>query len=134
LKFKIHKSQEFVIGGYKPEVASFQSILLGYYEGKDLVFCGKCRQGFNPVGRRRLLEIMRPLLAESCPFSNLPSSRKSHFGEGITADEMKELCWLKPKLVAQVSFTEWTNYGLLRHATFEGLRDDKQPREVVREL
>src|ERR1041385_6347059 len=47
---------------------------------------------------------------------------------------MKEICWLKPKLVAQVSFTEWTNYGLLRHATFEGLRDDKQPREVVREL
>ena len=47
---------------------------------------------------------------------------------------MKELCWLKPKLVAQISFTEWTNYGLLRHATFEGLRDDKEPRSVVREV
>jgi bifunctional non-homologous end joining protein LigD len=64
----------------------------------------------------------------------LPSSRRSHFGEGITAEEMKELCWLKSKLIAQVSFTEWTDYGLLRHATFHGLRDDKEPRAIVREL
>jgi bifunctional non-homologous end joining protein LigD len=63
----------------------------------------------------------------------LPTSRKSHFGEGITEEEMMELCWLKPKLVAQISFTEWTNYGLLRHATFEGLREDKSPRGIVRE-
>jgi bifunctional non-homologous end joining protein LigD len=53
-------------------------------------------------------------------------------GEGITAEEMKHLCWLKPKLVAQISFTEWTNYGLLRHATFEGLRDDKEPQTFIR--
>jgi bifunctional non-homologous end joining protein LigD len=77
---------------------------------------------------------MRPLLTEKCPFANLPTSKKSHFGEGITQEEMTELCWLKPKLVAQISFTEWTNYGLLRHATFEGLRDDKDPREVRREI
>jgi bifunctional non-homologous end joining protein LigD len=134
LKFKINKSQEFVIGGYKPDAGSFQSVLLGYYDARKLIFCGKCRQGFNPPMRRRLLEQMRPLLIDRCPFSNLPSSRKSHFGEGITAEEMKELCWLKPKLVAQVSFAEWTNYGLLRHATFEGLRDDKDPRAIVREL
>ena len=79
------------------------------------------------------MEEMRPHLVNKCPFANLPSSRKSHFGEGITIDEMAELCWLKPNLVAQVSFTEWTNYGLLRHATFEGLRDDKEPREIIRE-
>jgi bifunctional non-homologous end joining protein LigD len=134
LKFKIDKSQEFVIGGYKPDAGSFQSILPGYYEGKKLIFAGKVRQGFNPAMRRRLLESMRPLLTTKCPFDNLPSSRKRHFGEGITAEEMKELCWLKPKLVAQISFTEWTNYGLLRHATFKGLRDDKEPRSIVREL
>jgi bifunctional non-homologous end joining protein LigD len=133
LKFKIDKAQEFVIGGYKPDAGSFQSILPGYYQGEKLLFAGKVRQGFNPASRRRLLELMRPLLTKKCPFHNLPSSRKSHFGEGITADEMKELCWLKPKLVAQVSFTEWTNYGLLRHATFRGLREDKDAREVIRE-
>ncbi|HVF70943.1 MAG TPA: non-homologous end-joining DNA ligase [Chthoniobacterales bacterium] len=134
LKLKLNKSQEFVIGGYKPDAGSFQSILVGYYEGKDLVFAGKVRQGFNPAGRARLLKEMKPFPMTRCPFSNLPTSRKSHFGEGITEDEMAELCWLKPKLVAQVSFTEWTTYGLLRHATFEGLRDDKAPGEIVREI
>jgi bifunctional non-homologous end joining protein LigD len=77
---------------------------------------------------------MRPCLTSKCPFANLPGSRTSHFGEGITTEEMKELWWLKPKLVAQISFTEWTNYGLLRHAAFEGLRDDKEPPSVVREV
>jgi bifunctional non-homologous end joining protein LigD len=133
LKFKLNKGQEFVIGGYKPDAGSFQSILVGYYDAKKLIFAGKVRQGFNPVGRARLLKELKPFLADECPFANLPTSRKSHFGEGITIDEMSELCWLKPKLVAQVSFTEWTNYGLLRHATFEGLREDKTPREVIRE-
>ncbi len=133
VKFKLNKGQEFVIGGYKPEGGSFQSILVGYYEKGDLIFAGKVRQGFNSGIRATLLKSIRPYLTTKCPFSNLPSSRKSHFGEGITADEMSALCWLKPKLVAQVSFTEWTNYGLLRHATFEGLRDDKTPKAVVRE-
>ena len=77
---------------------------------------------------------MRPCLTSKCPFANLPGSRTRHFGEGITTEEMKELCWLKPKLVAQISFIEWTNYCLLRHATFEGLRDDKEPLSVVREV
>ena len=133
LKLKIDKAQEFVVGGYKPDAGSFQSILVGYYEAKKLIFAGKVRQGFNPPARRRLLDAMRPLLITRCPFTNLPTSRNSHFGEGITMDEMEDLCWLKPRLVAQVGFTEWTNYGLLRHATFRGLRDDKQSRAVVRE-
>jgi bifunctional non-homologous end joining protein LigD len=76
---------------------------------------------------------MRPCLTSKCPFANLSSSRTSHFGEGIPTEEMEQLCWLKPKLVAQISFTEWTNYGLLGHATFEGLRDDKGPHSVIRE-
>ena len=134
LKFKTNKAQEFVIGGYKPDAGSFQSILVGYYDGEKLIFAGKVRQGFNPAGRAKLYKVMQRFVTNECPFHNLPSSRKSHFGEGITADEMKGLYWLKPKLVAQVSFTEWTNYGLLRHATFEGLRDDKEPRAIVREL
>jgi bifunctional non-homologous end joining protein LigD len=134
LKFKLNKAQEFVIGGYKPDVGSFQSILVGYHDAKSLIFAGKVRQGFNPHGRAKLLKTMGPLLIKKCPFANLPSSRKSHFGEGITGDEMLKLCWLKPKLVAQVSFTEWTDYGLLRHATFQGLRDDKEARAVVREI
>ena len=134
VKFRVNKAQEFVVGGYKPDAGSFQSILIGYYEAKELIFAGKVRQGFNPASRAKLFKAMQQFVVNECPFQNLPSSRKSLFGEGITADEMRQLCWLKPKLVAQISFAEWTNYGLLRHATFEGLRDDKEPRAIVREL
>jgi bifunctional non-homologous end joining protein LigD len=133
LKLKLEQSQEFVIGGYNPDSGSFQSILVGYYERDKLMFAGKVRQGFNPALRSTLLNKLKPLLTSRCPFHNLPTSKKSHFGEGITADDMNKLRWLKPKLVAQVRFTEWTSYGLLRHATFAGLRDDKEPAEVTRE-
>jgi bifunctional non-homologous end joining protein LigD len=132
-KLKLGHTQEFVIGGYNPDGSSFQSLLVGYYEGAKLMFAGKVRQGFNPTSRRKLFETLSPLAATKCPFANLPSSKKSHFGEGVTAEDMKKLRWLKPQLVAQVQFAEWTNYGLLRHATFLGLRDDKQPREVTRD-
>jgi bifunctional non-homologous end joining protein LigD len=97
-----------------------------------LIFAGKVRQGFNPTSRRKLFETLAPLVTAKCPFANLPSSKKSHFGEGVTAEDMKKLRWLKPKLVTQVQFAEWTTYGLLRHATFLGLRDDKAPGEVAR--
>jgi bifunctional non-homologous end joining protein LigD len=76
---------------------------------------------------------MTPLVTSRCPFSNLPSSRSSHWGEGITADEMTTLRWVKPALVVEVSFAEWTRDGSLRHAAFVGLRDDKLSRDVTRE-
>jgi bifunctional non-homologous end joining protein LigD len=133
LKLRLGHSQEFVIGGYNPDADTFQSLLVGYYKGGKLMFAGKVRQGFSPAGRRKLFQILAPFATDRCPFANLPSSKRSHFGEGVTADDMKKLRWLKPKLVAQVRFAEWTNYGLLRHATYLGLRDDKKPREVHRE-
>jgi bifunctional non-homologous end joining protein LigD len=133
LKLKLEQSQECVIGGYHPASGSFQSILAGFYEVGKLMFAGKVRQGFNPASRAALLAKMKPLLTSRCPFRDLPTSKKSHFGEGITADDMKKLRWLKPRLVAQVRFTEWTSYGLLRHATFGGLRDDKESSEVTRD-
>jgi bifunctional non-homologous end joining protein LigD len=132
LKLKLEQSQEFVIAGYNPNAGSFQSILAGYYERDKLMFAGKVRQGFNPASRAALFNKMKRLVTARCPFCNLPTSKKSHFGEGITADDMKKLRWLKPQLVAEVRFTEWTSYGLLRHATFAGLRDDKEPAEVTR--
>ena len=133
LKLKLGHVQEFVIGGYNPDGDTFQSLLVGYYEGAKLMFAGKVRQGFNPISRRKLFDVLTRLTSPRCPFANLPSSKKSHFGEGVTAEDMKKLKWLKPRLVAQVQFAEWTSYGLLRHATYLGLRDDKAPRDVKRE-
>lgn len=73
-----------------------------------------------------------PHLAK-CPFVNLPNSKRGRWNEGITAEHMGELRWLKPKLVAQIAFTEWTRHGSLRHSKFVAVREDKDPKEVLRE-
>jgi len=107
--------------------------LVGYYDGRTLICAGKVRNGFTPALRADLSDRMRPLETRRCPFANLPSSRSSHWGEGITAEEMSVIHWLKPTLVAEVSFAEWTRDGSLRHAAFIALRDDKPARDVHRE-
>jgi bifunctional non-homologous end joining protein LigD len=133
MKVRFAKHQELVIGGFKPNATSFDSLLVGYYEGRTLLCAGKVRNGFTPHIRGEVYERLRPLVTPKCPFANLPTSRTSHWGEGITAEEMTVLRWVKPLLVAEISFVEWTRDGSLRHAAFLGLRDDKPPRQVRRE-
>jgi bifunctional non-homologous end joining protein LigD len=133
IKVRFAQRQELVIGGYKPTAAAFDSLLVGYYEGRKLTCAGKVRNGFTPALRAQLFDAMRPLETRRCPFANLPSSKSSHWGEGITLEEMEAIHWVKPALVAEVSFAEWTRDGSLRHAALVALRDDKPARSVVRE-
>lgn len=132
-KFKVQLRQEFVIGGYKPENRNFQSIVVGYYENRKLRFAARVRSGFTAAQRAALFEQLRPLAVDECPFTDLPSARTGHWGEGVTAEDMKVLKWVKPTLVAEIAFTEWTRDGNLRHSAFVGLRTDKDARSVVRE-
>jgi bifunctional non-homologous end joining protein LigD len=132
-KFKVKLRQEFVIGGYKPEHRNFQSIVVGYYENTKLRFAARVRAGFTAARRAALFELLRPLKTDECPFTDLPSERTGHWGEGVTEEDMKILKWVKPTLVAEIAFTEWTRDGNLRHSTFIGLRTDKDVRKVVRE-
>jgi bifunctional non-homologous end joining protein LigD len=132
-KFKLQQRQEFVIGGYKPENNNFQSIVVGYYEKKKLRFAARVRAGFTAAQRAALFELLRPLKTETCRFADLPSGKSGHWGEGVTAEDMKALRWVKPRLVAEIAFTEWTRDGHLRHSAFAGLRTDKDARSVVRE-
>ena len=74
-----------------------------------------------------------PVLTASTPFVDLPSSKTSHWGGGVTSDQMREMRGLASKLVAQIRFVEWTAEGHLRHAAFLGIRSDKRPRHVQRE-
>ena len=76
---------------------------------------------------------LQPHHVDACPFVDLPHSKSSRWGGGVTADEMREMQWVKPELVAQIRFVEWTAEGRLRHAAFLGLRADKSAREVRRE-
>jgi bifunctional non-homologous end joining protein LigD len=133
VKLKLDKQQEFVIGGYRPGAHGVDAILAGVYEGRELRFAGKVRAGFTPRVRQDVFAALRPLHAARCPFVDLPSTRPSRWGGGVTADQMAEMQWVRPRLVAQIRFVEWTADGLLRHAAFIGLRTDKDASGVRRE-
>lgn len=137
LKCRLAHEQEFVIGGYTPPGGSrphFGAILVGYYDGDDLVYCGKVGSGFNGKLLASLHAKFDRIRTDKCPFANLPMPRKPRFGLGMTANEMRAVTWLKPKLVAQIHFNEWTRDSMLRQPVFLGLREDKSAHEVVREV
>jgi bifunctional non-homologous end joining protein LigD len=136
LKCKVHGEQEFVIGGFTPPKNSriyFGAILVGCYEGKKLIYAGKVGSGFDHARLKSLYDEFQQRRIEACPFANLPTPRRSRFGLGMTATAMRHVTWVKPELVAQVRFTEWTEDGMLRHPVFLGLRRDKSAKKVVRE-
>ncbi|HJT67260.1 MAG TPA: non-homologous end-joining DNA ligase [Pyrinomonadaceae bacterium] len=133
VKYKTNKGQELVIGGYKPGTHGFEYLLVGYYEGRDLIFIAKIRNGFTPALRREIATKFAKLKTSHCPFANLPEPASARRGEAVTAEVMKQLQWLRPKLVAQIEYTEWTPGNHLRHSRFIALRDDKKAQEVIKE-
>jgi DNA ligase D-like protein (predicted ligase) len=123
LKFKCSAGQEFVIGGFTEPAGSrvgLGALLVGYYTDGDLVYAGKVGTGYTQA---TLLDLRQRLGGLEVPSSPYTRSRIAERG----------VHWVKPELVAQVLFTEWTADGKLRHPRFEGLRLDKSPRDVVRE-
>lgn len=130
VKYKVNKAQEFVIGGYTPG-NPFEAVIVGYYQDGKLIFASKVRNGFVPHSRRELMKRMEPLVTRNCPFVNLPEKKRTQWA--LTKEEMKNCVWLKPEIVVQIEFTEWTPDGHLRRSMFSGLRVDKNAREVGRE-
>jgi ATP-dependent DNA ligase len=122
-----------VIGGYIPGPHGFDSLIVGYYRGKDLIYVARVRNGFVPASRRQVFEKIRSLASPTMPFVNLPDTHKSRWGDELTAERMKECVWLRPEAVAQIEFLEWTDGDRLRHSKFVGLREDKDPKTVVKE-
>ncbi|WP_395748635.1 non-homologous end-joining DNA ligase [Prosthecobacter sp.] len=136
IKLKLHHEQEVVIGGYTRPTGSRKHIgalIVGVHADGKLVSTGKVGTGFDAKMLRSLHETFQPLIQEKCPFANLPADSSGRWGQGITKSEMKHCTWLKPRLVCQVKFTEWTQDGRLRQPVFLGMREDKPAREVVRE-
>jgi DNA ligase D-like protein (predicted ligase) len=132
-KHRISLGQEFVIGGYVPSNLGVDSLVVGFYRGSDLIYAGRVRAGFVPSTRRQVYEQIKHLKTDRCPFANLPEKTAGRWGQGLTAEKMKECVWLKPQDVARIEFLEWTDADHLRHTKFIALRDDKDPRKVVRE-
>jgi bifunctional non-homologous end joining protein LigD len=137
IKLKLHQEQEFVIGGYTPPQGTrqhFGSLLVGFQAKTGLQFAGKVGTGFDEVLLKSLHARFDALSFSDCPFENLPEKKSSRYSQGLTAAEMKTCHWVKPCLVCQVKFSEWTRDGKLRQPVFLGLRQDKDASEVVREV
>jgi bifunctional non-homologous end joining protein LigD len=132
-KMRVNQEQEFVIGGYTPSATSFDALVFGYYEGDKLIYVAKTRNGFTPRTRLDLFKYLQKLKIDVCPFANLPEPRGGRWGAGLTAAKMAECRWVKPELVGQFEFVEWTPDNHLRHSRFVGVREDKNPRDVRRE-
>ena len=133
MKMRVNRGQEFVIGGYTRGTKTFDALVFGYYDGKQLIYVARTRNGFTPVTRAQLFKKFKGLEIDECPFSNLPEPKSGRWGQGLTKAKMAECQWLKPVLVGQFEFLEWTGENHLRHSKFIGLREDKKAKDVVRE-
>jgi DNA ligase D-like protein (predicted ligase) len=131
-KMRVNQAQDLVIAGYTPSLKNFDALIIGYYEGEKLLYAARTRSGFTPASRAELFKRIRPLEIKVCPFANLPEKNAGRWGAGLTASKMAECHWLKPELVGQFEFVEWTGENHLRHAKFILLREDKRASEVVK--
>jgi len=125
LKVKCAKQQEFVIAGYTPsskDLPGFGSLVLGVYEKGKLLNAGRVGTGFTFKQRSDLKKQLDKFVRAASPLTVVPKE-----------PGLRETKWTEPKMVAEVAFTEWTSDGSIRHPSFQGLREDKNPKEVVRE-
>lgn len=134
LKVKANKRQEVVIGGYTLNDDSskvFSSLLVGVYKGKKLIYTGKVGTGYNAKLQKELMVLFKPLITEKTPFADEPDVNKpSRFRPN---PPHASVTWLRPELICEVSFTEMTNDGVMRHPSFDGMREDKDPKKVMLE-
>src|SRR5579863_20878 len=125
-KMRVNAGQELVIGGYTPWLKNFDALVIGYYDDDKLIYAARTRNGFTPGSRVELFKKLKPMEIEECPFANLPEKKAGRWGAGLTAAKMAACRWLKPVLVAQFEFVEWTSDAHLRHSRFVALREDKR--------
>jgi bifunctional non-homologous end joining protein LigD len=134
LKIKVQNRHEVVIGGFTHNDDSpkpFSSLLVGVYEGNKLQYIGKIGTGFNDALQKEMMEKFKPLITGKVPFTHTPDINKpSRFRPN---PPHATATWLKPQLVCEVSYTEITEDGVMRHPSFEGMREDKKAKDVRRE-
>jgi ATP-dependent DNA ligase len=129
---RVNQGQDFVIGGYTVGGKTFDALVFGYYDGDRLIYAARTRNGFTPASREALFQQFKGLETAQCPFANLPEAKSGRWGAGLTTEKMKECRWVKPVLVGQFEFLEWTPDNHLRHARFVGLREGRKARDVGR--
>jgi bifunctional non-homologous end joining protein LigD len=124
-KMRVNTRQEFVIGGYTLGARDFDAVVFGYYEGANLLYAARTRNGFTASSKAQIYRRFRQLESATCPFVNLPEDKAGRWGQGLTAEKMKKCRWLKPLLVGEFEFVEWTEDKHLRHSRFVALREEE---------
>jgi bifunctional non-homologous end joining protein LigD len=135
IKIKLYQQGSFVIGGYTQpsgERKHLGALLVGVYQGGKLRFAGRVGTGFTEKLLKLLSVKLNKIALKDCPFDNLPATGRG-LDQGLTAAEMKRCVWVKPVVICEVKYTEWTRDDRLRHPVFLGLRNDKKASQVVRE-
>lgn len=134
LKIKVSKRQEVIIAGFtRNEDTSklFSSLILAVWEGKELTYVGKVGTGFSDADQKKMMELFEPYIVKKSPFTVAPDVNK------LSRFQHKQLnakaTWMKPALVCEVAFTEITDDGVFRHPSFQGMRSDKDAKDVIRE-
>ena len=133
MKMRVNRGQEFVIGGYTHGTRTFDALVFGYFDKGKLIYVARTRNGFTPASRAQLFRRFKGLEIDTCPFANLPEAKSGRWGQGLTKEKMADVQWLKPVLVGQFEFLEWTADNHLRHSKFVGLREDTRAADVRRE-
>jgi bifunctional non-homologous end joining protein LigD len=124
LKVKCLRRQEFVIAGYtlSEKGIPFSSLILGVYDHGQLIYAGRAGTGFSNTQRVELKKTLDKIVRKDRPFAVIPKD-----------PSLRRAVWVEPKLVGEVAFSEWTDENIIRHPSFQGLRQDKKPQDVVRE-
>lgn len=123
-KIKCLRRQEFVIAGYtlSDKGLPFSSLVLGVYDKGKLIYAGRAGTGFSTKARVELKKMIDKIARPTKPFAEIPRD-----------PGLRRAVWAEPKLVGEVAFAEWTNENIIRHPSFQGLREDKNPKDVIRE-
>jgi bifunctional non-homologous end joining protein LigD len=135
VKIKNYERGSFVIGGYTQpggERKHMGALLVGVYEKGKLKFAGRVGTGFSEKLLKSLSAELDKIAVKDCPFFNLPATGRG-LDPGLTVAEMKRCVWVKPSMVCEVKFAEWTRDDRLRQPVFLGIREDKNAREITRE-
>ena len=126
VKKKLQRSEDFVVGGFIPGAHGIDQLVVGVRKEGGLHFVDSVKNGFVPTTRRKVQEAIEKLIVRECPFVNLPEKKRPH---AMDREKMRTVKWVKPKVLAEIAFNEWTPSAHLRHSKFLRLREPRDLRK-----
>ena len=129
VKMKMQRSEDFIVGGFIPGGHGVDQLVVGVRKEGALHFVDSVKNGFVPTTRRKVLEAIEKLVTSECPFVNLPEKKRPH---AMDLEKMKTVRWVRPKIVCEIAFNEWTPSGHLRHSKFLRLREPMDVRRKTK--